>query len=566
MPHPLRVSGLTAVLSMLVLALAACTDRTAQPTASAGAGDEGGTIVISTAADAGSLLPTLVTSITDREVTDLLFDRLAEIGYSLNTVGDKDFSPQLAERWEWASDSMSIVFHINPKARWHDGAPVRASDVRYSFGLIRDSTVGSPIASLVSNVDSVSVRDSLTAVVWYKHHVPEQFYDFVYQVVVVPEHILSNTPGAQLKSADVTRRGIGSGQFRLAKWEPGVRLELVADTANYRGRPKVDRILFLVSPDYNAAATRFFSGEADVLEGLRADLIPKMATDTTRRVIRFPSLNYSYLRFNAVDPTAPSRPHPIFGDRAVRRALSMAIDRRAMLRNVFDTIGHLAYGPFPTASSLADSTLSQLPYDTMQARALLNGAGWRVGPDGIRVKNGRRLEFALATPSSSAIRHQYAVLIQDALRRVGAAVRIDESDFPSFTAGQLARTHDAEMGSYNPDPSVSALRQSWATAGIGGDGQNYGSYSNPVVDALIDSAMTSFDAARTEDFAHRAFNRIIQDAPAVWLYENPSMAGVARRIHTTRIRADGYWSGLADWFIPAAERTARDRLGLRPTP
>ncbi|HEY2066923.1 MAG TPA: ABC transporter substrate-binding protein, partial [Gemmatimonadaceae bacterium] len=180
-----------------------------------GPNDIGGTVVIATATDAGTILPPLVTGVMDREVSDLLYDRLADISDDMNTIGDRGFRPQLADRWDWAPDSLSIAFHLNPRARWHDGQPVRASDVRYSVRLIKDPTLGSPTQALITNVDSVAVRDSLTAVAYFKRHTPEQFYDLVYQVAIVPEHVLSNTPPAQLKTADVGRRGIGSGRFRL---------------------------------------------------------------------------------------------------------------------------------------------------------------------------------------------------------------------------------------------------------------------------------------------------------------------------------------------------------------
>ena len=550
----------------MLLALAAVTLLGCKGTdsSSAGAGDVGGTIVISIPGDVASVLPALVASQADRQVTDLLFDRLADLGDDMNTVGDRGFKPQLAESWQWAPDSMSIAFHLHPTARWHDGRPVRASDVRYSFALLKDPSVGSLASPLVGNIDSVSVKDSLTAVAWFKKRTPEQFYDLVYQVLIVPEHILGNTPGAQLKTADVARRGIGSGRFRLAAWQPGQRLELIADTANYRGRPKLDRVVFATSPDFNAAAARFFSGDADMFEQLRPEQVAKVVADSQRRAVRYPSLQYAYMAFNLVDPKQWTQPHPIFGDRAVRRALTMAVDRRAMLRNVFDTIGTLLYGPFPSAASVADTTLPQIPYDTLRARALLDSAGWVPGADGVRVKNGRRLEFGLSSPSSSAQRHLYAVLLQAAMRKVGANVKLDETDFATYVARQGTHAFDTEMAVYNTDPSPSGFKQSWTTAGIAKDGSNFPAYSNPTVDALLDSAAAAFDPARTRAYARRAFEIIIEDAPAIWLYQPPTVAGLDKRIHTTKMRADGWWSGLADWWIPAGERTARDQIGLRP--
>jgi peptide/nickel transport system substrate-binding protein len=145
-------------------------------------------------------------------------------------------------------------------------------------------------------------------------------------------------------------------------------------------------------------------------------------------------------------------------------------------------------------------------------------------------------------------------------------VKIDEVDFGGFLAKQSGRTFDAELALYGTDPSVSGFKQSWSTAGVGPDGSNFPSYSNPTVDALLDSATTTFDPARTRAYARRAFETIIEDAPGIWLYEPPTIAGIHRRIRTTPMRADAYWSGMADWWIPASERTARDRIGLRPTP
>jgi len=157
------------------------------------------------------------------------------------------------------------------------------------------------------------------------------------------------------------------------------------------------------------------------------------------------------------------------------------------------------------------------------------------------------------------------VLLQEAFKRVGAAARIDELDNAAFAAKNVDRNFDTIIELYGTDPSPSGFKQSWTTSAIGKDGSNFPSYSNPAVDALLDSATATFDAARTRSYARRAFETIIEDAPGIWLYEPPTVAGVHKRIHTTPMRADGYWSGMADWWIPAAERTARDRIGLRPT-
>src|SRR3954451_9836272 len=148
-PNPIRspmqrfVRPTAAAAVMLAGSLLIQSCKGSEQSTSSGTGDIGGTLIISTAADAKTLLPQLYAGITDRQVTDLLFDHLADIGPELNSVGDKGFIPVLAQSWGWSVDSLSITFHLNPKAKWHDGKAVRASDVAYSVRLTKDTALGS---------------------------------------------------------------------------------------------------------------------------------------------------------------------------------------------------------------------------------------------------------------------------------------------------------------------------------------------------------------------------------------------------------------------------------------
>ena len=325
------------------------------------------------------------------------------------------------------------------------------------------------------------MRDSLTAVAYFKRHTPEQFYDFVYQVSILPEHILERHPAVAAEDGRGERVAASApADSGSPAWEPGKRLELVADTANYRGRAEArshriyaDSRLQHGGRPASSLATPTSSSSSGPSTSRRSPRTPRDAP------FPYPSLGYAYLALNNVDPKQPGQPHPIFGDRAVRRALSMAVDRRAMLNNVFGQYGVPLYGPFPRALTVADTTLPQLPYDTAKAKALLDSAGWLPGPDGVRVKNGRRLEFGITTTVSSAARKQYSVLLQEAFKRVGAAARIDDVDIAGFMAKNGDRSFDTIIELFATDPSPSGFKQSWSTSGIGKDGANYASYSNP---------------------------------------------------------------------------------------
>jgi peptide/nickel transport system substrate-binding protein len=523
----------------------------------------GGTVLVAVASDASTIFPPHVFEGVGAAIRDQLYDRLADMGDDLNTIGDKGFKPHLADSWDWSRDSLSIVFHLNPRARWHDGQPVRANDVRFSYRIFSDPKVAASVSSEISNIDSVSVRDSLTPVVWYKRHRPESFYDFVYQVYIIPEHVFKDVPVEQLRTSDLTRKGIGSGRFRLARWDAGQRIELIADTANYRGRAKLDRVVWTIVPDAAAAIAQVLSGQADVLELVPADQWQLIDSSKTVRLAPYPSLQYAFLGFNFIDGKNPTRPNPIFSDQRVRRALSMALDRRAMLQNVYGAVGRLSHGPFPSALPFADTTLPLPPYDVNAAKALLDSAGWREpSPGAVRQKDGRPLRFSLSLPVSSRPRMAYGVLIQEALRRVGAQVDIDQLQGSAAGEKQFKRTFDAMLLAQYTDPSPSGYKQQWGSASTPPAGQNWVSYHNPMYDALLDSSLATSDVGKVRDYMRRAFQLQIADAPAVWLYDVPTVAAVQKRIHTEPLRPDGWSIHLADWTISPNERIPRDRIGI----
>ena len=519
----------------------------------------GGTLVIATAADAGTLLPPLIADVQGKQVSDQVFDGLAAIGTNINTVGDEGFTPRLAERWEWAADSMSIVFHIDRDARWHDGTPVRASDVRFSHQVYTDPVVASPHAAVMSTIDSISVRDSLTAVAWFKRRTPEQFFEVTHQLQIIPEHLLKDTPRNALGTSSFARNPVGSGRFRFVRWVPGATIEVVADTANYRGRPKLDRVIWSLAPDPTAAATKLLVGEADFYEALRREHLPDVQKNPQLRAMRYPQLAYAFVGLN-------SR-YPLFANRELRRALTMAVDRKRLVQSVFDSLALPALGPFGRALSTADTTIPQLPYDTVRAKAILDSLGWRdTNGDGIRERGGQPLRFELLVPSTSSFRVRMSVLLQEELKRVGVDMKIDQVDINTMSERQDAGRFQANFGAWNMDASPGGVRQTFSSAGATRGGYNYGHYRSPAFDALVDSAMAAMDPSRSREYFGRAYATIVQDAPAIFMYELQGLAGVHRRLNITGVRPDAWWAEISEWTIPADQRIDRDRIGLRTTP
>ncbi len=402
----------------------------------------GGTLVITAPTGPNTLMPPAVTSAQGKLLTDLIFERLVDVGPSLNSFGDDGFEPRLATTWDWSADSMAISFHLDPRARWHDGKPVRANDVRYTFNINRDSAQSSD-AGYLARVDSVAVTDSLTATFWFATRYPEQFYDAAGRLSILPEHLLGDVPGGGLSRAPEATAPIGSGPYRFVRLQPGALIELAADTGYHLGRPLLDRIMMTVAPNPIAAATQLFNGEADLYEAMTPQQMGEFTTHPDVIAHIGPSLTYNFLQFNLRDPRHPDRPHPLLADRELRRALSMLIDREAIVKSVWDSLAIVGLGPFPRSLPTADTLLRQLPHDPSRATAILDSLGWRDSDgDGVRDRNGQLLKFAVTVPTSSAFRQRIAVLLQDQLGRNGVNLVVERLEFNTFLERLAKRAFD----------------------------------------------------------------------------------------------------------------------------
>jgi peptide/nickel transport system substrate-binding protein len=557
-----------------VLLGAVCACSREKPAAGAGTGGAadsadgegpGGTLVIATVGDADALVPPLTQSLQGAQVVSQLFDRLVEIGPALNTVGDAGFRPRLARSWTWAADSLSVRFALDPRARWHDGRAVTARDVAFSFRTYAEPRVASPAAALLADIDSVSAVDSLTAVVWFARRSPQQFFDAVYHVYILPEHLLGRAARDRLAASTFAQAPVGSGRYRFGAWERGQRLTLEAIGDHWRGRPNLDRVVWEFAPDFGNATIRLLAGDADFLENLRPETLGQMTRSRAVRLVPYPSLDYGFLQFNLRAADGSGSPHPLFADRELRRALSMGIDRERVVRNVFDTLAHVAAGPFPRAVFPDWQKLRAIPHDVPRARALLDSLGWTdADGDGVRERAGVRLAFSVLVPTSSQIRQQLATLVADQLRSVGAQVAVEPLDIGVFVERQNDRRFDAAMGGWHTDPSPAGIRQTWGMIGARtSGGSNYGGYESSVFDTAVDSALGASSPERSRAHWLRAYQTIVDDAPAIWLFEPRLVAGAHRRLRLTGLRPDAWWAALDEWSIPLAERIGRDRVGVR---
>src|SRR6266498_1565823 len=304
---PDRRTAPVVLVGVLLVALASCERR------GGCTGDYCGALVFAAAGEPDILLPPVTQQAYARDVIEQIFLKLADLGPSGNTVGDEDFQPQLAERWEWDGPT-TLVFHLDPRARWHDGQPVTAADVAFTFDAYNDPAVASPFRNALRRIASVTARDPTSAVFRFRERYPEMFFDAVYQMRILPAHLLRGVPRDQWKTASFGRQPVGDGPYRFVSWHASQSLELQADSTFFLGRPAIRRLIWRFTPNVPVAVTQLVAGEGDALEYLGTpDNVSRARAAQHLTIYPYRGSTYGYLGFNLAANGDTTQPHPIFG-------------------------------------------------------------------------------------------------------------------------------------------------------------------------------------------------------------------------------------------------------------
>ncbi len=522
-------------------------------------GDWCGTMVAVSGAEPEALLPPLAKYDVDLALGDLLFWKLADIGPESNTFGDQGFVPKLAESWTIEGPT-TIAFRINAQARWHDGVPVSAHDVAFTYQVYVDPAVGYNSRSRLAPIASVTARDSVTAVFEFERQYPEQLFDAVYHMRILPHHILGDVERADLVSHPFVRNPIGNGPFRFVRWDAGEAVELAGDSSFFAGRPGLRRIVWRFASDPIAMVSQLIAGEADYLSYIPGtENIARVSEQSHLQVAPVELAAYNFLGFNLRDPEDPSRPHPLFAERQLRRAIAMGIDRQALIQALLGEYGRDLVGPLTQSLWIWTDDVPRISFDSAGARRTLADLGWsdRNG-DAILEREGQSLSFEVIVPTSSALRTRTAVILQDQLRQLGIELDINELETTTWATRAAAGRFDSYLQSHVHDASPASVAESWSTAGIGGF--NYVAYSSSEFDRLVAEATSTSERETARARWKEALTVINGDSPAAWLYQPMLVAGLHDRLENVSIPWDEYWKSMWTWRVAPDKVIARDLI------
>lgn len=481
-------SAFALAVSLLVSVAVRAPSQTAQPEDDAfisdnPAGHAGGRLVVSLRSEPKTLNPVTSTDVSSREVIAQLTSDLIHI----NRLSQRT-EPALAKAWEVSPDGLRYRLELRHGLRFSDGQPLNADDVLFSFKVYLDENVHSPQRdSLVVGNKPITVKkvDSYTVVFGLsKPYAPaERLFD---SVAILPRHLLEaaykegklsqawnlNTP-AQLLA--------GTGPFRLKEYAPGQRITLErnpyywkVDKAGNR-LPYLNEITFLFVASADSEAIRFQAGDTDMINRLSAEDYSVLQKGKQAGSFHLQdvgsSLEFNFLFFNLNSslPAQLARKQLWFRDARFRQAVSLAIDREAMIRVVYRGLGTPLWSPVTPANSLWIDTSIPHPARSLEnAKKLLSSAGFSWNADGTLLdKTGSPVEFTVITSVSNAQRVKMATMIQADLKDLGIRVQVVPLEFHSVL-DRIFQTHDYEaavlgLGAGDVDPS--AEMNVWMSSG-----------------------------------------------------------------------------------------------------
>ena len=536
--HPRRVAAL--LLSVLVILAAAC-GREAAPRA-------GGTVIVGMRADFAGFNPiTNTAQYTDELIKYALFTPLIQYDENLQV------RPYLAESWEMLGDT-GVVFSLRRDVRWHDGRPVTAEDVKFTFDLAKDPATGSLIGSAyITEVARAEVVDSYTVRFTFARPHAQALEDFWWPPV--PKHLLEGIPPEDLRNAPYNRAPVGSGPYRFMEWRANERLVLEPNPdfpEALGGPPALQRVVFRIVPETSTLLTELITGGIQVNIPLVPDQAAQVEADPNLQLFAFPSRTVYFIGWN-------TRREP-FTDARVRRAMTYAINRQEIIEALLEGYGSPATSTIPPWSPLYPENVEPLPYDPQEAMRLLDEAGWtdRNG-DGVRENAaGRPLRFTLLSSDNPLNRNVVAV-VQSQLRQVGVDAQIRTLEFQTLLTQHRARDFDAVLQTWVLDnfqvaSAPAALFHSrWADVPRSA---NRSSFANPRADSLIDAGAAETDPRRAREI-WAAFTELLnQEQPFTFMFWLDELAAASRSLGGVVMDPRGEFVSIAGWHLRSGAASA----------
>jgi peptide/nickel transport system substrate-binding protein len=457
-----------------------------------------------------------------------------------------ELKPMLAESWEVSPDNLTFTFHLRRGVKFHNGQPFTADDFIFSMDRIMDPKVdAASLRSYFVKMDSYKKVDDFTVVVKWK----EPYFkalEMVGGVAALPSK--SFPRGENFNQSAIGRHPIGTGPFRFAEWTTGQQIVIEKNPDYWGQKPHLNAIVFKIITNEDVSLQVLKKGELDFQPRLsRTQWFMQTGSAEFKEKfyrIHYPYPSYSYIGWNMRNP--------LFQDRRVRQALTMLMNREAMLSQIFHCLGVVATGPFYYRTPSSDPTIKPWPYDPARAQALLAEAGWKdENQDGVLEKDGVPFRFEMSFTADVPEWEAMAVIYQQDLKKVGIDMVIRKLEWAVFMENVQRWKFDACAMAWALDAHSDLYPLFHSSQADIVASQNHVGYKNPEVDRLIELNRAEFNAQKREEYGRQLHRLIHEDQPYTFFISGERLAALATRFHDIRPQPLRPCFDFKEWYVPA---------------
>ncbi|MDY8165658.1 ABC transporter substrate-binding protein [Bacillus thuringiensis] len=498
----------------------AATDKTKVPDKAKNRKD---TLVVGISKPGGVFLPYFQQNGWDGNVTSVIFASLVSTDKQGKPI------PELAEKWDVSSDQLTYTFHLRKDLKFSDGSPLTADDVAFTLTLLHDKAYEGEVdisqyavkggkeykEGKATSIEGIQVVDPQTIKITTEKVNSQAIFVLggtVLSKAYYGKDYKQNTSLDYLK--DLYGEPLAAGPYKFEKYIPGQEVRFVANENYYAGKPKIQNFIYKITSG-DTKLQLFQTGEVDhtglgtgdeVLEQAKALEFANIQIETA------PSYSYIYMNNNK----------PYLKDKKVRQALIYGLDRKKYVDTALKGYGTVANVPIhPTSWAYTEEGVNKYEYDKEKAKKLLDEAGWKVGSDGIREKDGQKLKLSYFGPSSAKDSDLLIPIAKENYKEIGVEFNPEFMDFNTMLSKVNKGDYDLASVStpITSDPSETA-GEYLSTANETSLG-----YKNAKVDELIQKGIETVDIEKRKPIYKELYKELSDDPPVILLNYRRTITG-----------------------------------------
>ena len=472
-------------------------------------------------------------------LTELIFNGLVGINEKQEIV------PELAEKWDCSADGRTYTFFLRKDVTWHpkegeEPKPFTAEDVIFTYKIMMHPKTITPLKVRYEFILAAEKLDDYTVKFTLKRPILNALAKFSFKVI--PKHGPSN-PLYLTRNDHFVQSPIGTGPYLLKNITAEREIILSANENYFKGRPHVDKLIAKPFADQNIMTQALMFNAVDMIVLVNPRDLPEIQGDKRFILQPYNALSYSFFGYNVRNP--------LLADKRVRKAFTHAVNRQEMLDSFFNGQGTIISGPFAPGSWAYNLDVQPLPFDPEKAKTLLQEAGFSRAADGFMQKDGKRLALSLKVPiekESEAVK-RVVLAFKNYLKNVGVDIKVEFKEWQAWKEDVFLE-HDFDIvfaiWVFDDSADISSLFHSGE---IGSWKNNFGGYSNPEVDGLINESKLTLDHEKRRTINRKLHAILAEENPYTFLWTLTNYAAYHKKVRRVAIHPYKFFSYADDWFV-----------------